>query len=87
MTGLDVIANPIGALAPKTGIGQFLDPAGALSRKIGGPVGKLLDPAALLKEPDAIEQEAKKRTAEPVARLLTKSTDGAGAKLLGGSKA
>ena len=35
MGGMTKLLNPIGAIAPKSGIGQWLDPAGAISRKTG----------------------------------------------------
>lgn len=41
------IINPIGAVAPKSGIGQFIDPVGAIGRKVGGDVGKIIDPSSL----------------------------------------
>ena len=44
------IINPIGAVAPKSGIGQFIDPVGAIGRKVGGDVGKIIDPSSLLRD-------------------------------------
>ena len=43
------ILNQKGAVAPKSGIGQFLDPAGAIGRKVGGTAGGIIDPASLLR--------------------------------------
>ena len=42
--------DPVGAVAPKSGIGQFIDPVGAIGRKVGGDVGKMIDPSSLLRD-------------------------------------
>ena len=46
------VSNPIGAIAPKSGIGQLLDPAGAIGRKVGGTAGQLIDPAGSFRNPE-----------------------------------
>ena len=41
--------NQKDASAPKSGIKQVLDPAGAIGGKIGGTTGGIIDPASLLR--------------------------------------
>ena len=50
------LVNPIGAAAPKRGIGQLLDPAGAIGRKVGGPAGQIIDPAGTIRNMGKVEQ-------------------------------
>jgi hypothetical protein len=42
--------NPIGAVAPKTGIGQALDPAAAIARKFSPGMQDWIDPAGGMRE-------------------------------------
>jgi hypothetical protein len=45
MGSLGKILDPIGAIAPKRGIGRILSPATFAADKAGGKLGYLLDPA------------------------------------------
>lgn len=84
MSGLDVIANPIGKFAPKTGIGQFLDPAGAIGRKVGGTAGQFIDPASFLREPEPAKPRTRAKAAAGAGSTLLSTSTESDRKLGGG---
>jgi hypothetical protein len=68
-SALGKIINPIGAIAPKSGVGQWLDPAGAIGRKVGGTAGKIIDPAGTVRDmqkQQAVQQQPQYAVEETV---------------------
>jgi hypothetical protein len=70
---LGKVLHPIGAIAPKSGIGQSLDPMGFVARKVGGDAGRIISPSAAMRG----DFDKKRKPA-----LLTSNTQ---PKALGGS--
>lgn len=51
------ILNPIGAVAPKSGAGQWLDPAGAIGKMMPSGMRDFADPAGGIREGGFKNQE------------------------------
>lgn len=68
------ILNPIGAIAPKKGVGQWLDPAGAIGRKVGGDAGKIIDPTGTIREMQK-QQQAVEALPQPSYTVLTSTKE------------
>lgn len=67
------VLNPIGAVAPKTGVGQALDPAAAIARKFSPVMQDWIDPAGGMRE-GGFQNKAMTQSAEERNRQMAAQT-------------